>query len=252
VGYSVTDTIAGYNACVATLAALLGRNATGMGAHVDISMLDSVIITMDQVYEKFYLNGEIPGPLGVGNPLAVPFRDYEIKDGKKLVICVTTEPQWASFCRVVGCEELIDDPRFCSRDLRRQNEDVLNTYIVPLLKTKSEEELSEGFEKGAVTFGHINDLKAVVESEQYKARNLMAHVTYPDKNVSIPITAHAIKMTGMEEESEYTAYTLGYNTFEVLGKYADEETLHAIYDPVFEKSKKAAEDAQIKGGILKR
>ncbi len=252
VGYSVTDTLAGYNACVGTLAALLGRNATGVGRHVDISMLDSVIITMDQVYEKYYINHEIPKPLGVGNPLAVPFRDYEIKDGKRLVICVTTEPQWASFCRVVGCEELIEDPRFCSRDLRRINEDELNTYILPLLKAKDEQELSEGFEREGVTFGHINNIKDVVNSEQYKARNLQAYVTYPDVDVSVPITANAIKMTDMAEETQYEAYTLGYNTFEVMSKYADESTLHEIYDSVIEKSKKAAVDSQIKGGILKR
>lgn len=121
-----------------------------------------------------------------------------------------------------------------------------------MLKTKHEQELSKGFEREDVTFGHINSLKDVANSEQYKARNLSAGVTYSDKDVSIPITAHAIKMTGVEEKSMYTAHTLGCSTFEVLGKYVDGATLHGIYDPVIEKNKKVAEETQLKGGILKR
>lgn len=252
VGYSITDTIAGYNACVATLAALHGRSLTGKGTHIDIAMQDSTIVTMDTLYERYYLTGEIAGPLGVGNPLATPFRDYEIKDGKRLVICVTTEPQWSKFCKVLGMEDLILDPRFCSRELRRQNEEALNGYMLPLLKHREESELCAAFDQVGITYGHINNIKDVVSSEQFKARNLMAHVTYPDKDVSIPITAHAIKMTDLEEESDYVAYTLGYNTFEVLENYMDSAALHEIYDSVMEESIKAAEDTQIKGGILKR
>lgn len=252
VGYSITDTITGYSAFGATLAALLGRSQTGQGAHVDISMQDATVITMDQVYEKYHIDGEVAGPLGVGNPIAAPFSDYEVKGGKRLVICVTTEPQWAKFCKVIGMEELIDDPRFASRGLRKKNEDELNTYIIPRLKEMDEETVVAGLDRERVTYGHINNLADVVNSEHFKARNLQAYVSYPDKDVSIPITANSIKMTGMEEQTRYTAYSLGYNTFEVLGKYADEAALHAIYDSVMVESKAAARDAQIKGGILKQ
>lgn len=252
VGYSITDTITGYSAFGATLAALLGRSQTGQGAHVDISMQDATVITMDQVYEKYHIDGEVAGPLGVGNPVAAPFSDYEVKGGKRLVICVTTEPQWAKFCKVIGMEELIDAPRFASRGLRKKNEDELNTYIIPRLKEMDEETVVAGLDRERVTYGHINNLADVVNSEHFKARNLQAYVSYPDKDVSIPITAKSIKMTGMEEQTRYTAYSLGYNTFEVLGKYADEAALHAIYDSVMAESKAAARDAQIKGGILKQ
>lgn len=189
VGYSITDTIAGYSAFGATLAALLGRNSTGQGAHVDVSMQDATVITMDQVYEKYYIDGEIAGPLGVGNPLAAPFSDYEVKGGKRLVICVTTEAQWEKFCKVIGMEELVHDPRFVSRGLRKKNEDELNTYIIPRLKEMDEEEVVAGLDRERVTYGHINNLADVVNSEHFKARNLQAYVTYPDKDVSIPITA---------------------------------------------------------------
>ena len=252
VGYSITDTIAGYSAFGATLAALLGRARTGQGAHVDVSMQDAAVITMDQVYEKYHIDGEVAGPLGVGNPLAAPFSDYEVKGGKRLVICVTTEPQWEKFCKVTGLEELVHDPRFASRGLRKKNEDELNTYIIPRLKEMDEETLVEGLDRERVTYGHINNIADVVNSEHFKARNLQAYVTYPDKDVRIPITANSIKMTAMEDQTEYEAYSLGYNTFEILGRYADEAELHAIYDPVMEESRKAAEDAQIKGGILKK
>lgn len=252
VGYSITDTIAGYSAFGATLAALLGRARTGQGAHVDVSMQDAAVITMDQVYEKYHIDGEVAGPLGVGNPLAAPFSDYEVKGGKRLVICVTTEPQWEKFCKVTGLEELVHDPRFASRGLRKKNEDELNTYIIPRLKEMDEETLVAGLDRERVTYGHINNIADVVNSEHFKARHLQAYVTYPDKDVRIPITANSIKMTGMEDQTEYEAYSLGYNTFEILGKYAGEAELHAIYDPVMEESRKAAEDAQIKGGILKK
>lgn len=115
-----------------------------------------------------------------------------------------------------------------------------------------EETLVAGLNRERVTYGHINNIADVVNSEHFKARHLQAYVTYPDKDVRIPITAISIKMTGMEDQTEYEAYSLGYNTFEVLSKYAGEAELHAIYDTVMEESRKAAEDSQIKGGILKK
>lgn len=251
VGYSITDTIAGYSAFGATLAALLGRAHTGEGAHVDVSMQDATLITMDQVYEKYYIDGEVAGPLGVGNPLAAPFSDYEVKGGGRLVICVTTEAQWEKFCRVLGLEELVGDPRFASRGLRKRNEDELNSYIVPRLKSMEEADVIAGLDRERVTYGHINTLADVVKSEHFKARNLQAYVTFPDREVSIPVTANSIKMTGMEDQREFIAYPLGWNTFEVLREYEDEAALHAIYDGVIAASAEAARDAEIKGGVRK-
>ena len=53
---------------------------------------------------------------------------YEVADGW-LLLQVVGQPMFKRWCRIVGREELFDDPRFASDDLRAEHGDILNDLM---------------------------------------------------------------------------------------------------------------------------
>lgn len=250
VGYSFVDTIAGLTAGVATLAALRKRDATGEGQHVDISMLDSLIATMEVPFGRYYMTGVNPKPEGVGTPLSAPFSLFPIKGGRQVLLCCNTDIQWSKLCHVLGCPELIDDPRFNSGSQRKKHEDELIAAMIPYTQKREDQELCEAMEKEHLIYGHVNNIGDIVETEQFQARNMKCRIHYPDLDVVIPATGSAIKMSGEAHETDYTAHTLGYDTIVECAKYLGEEAAHNIYDTVLEESRKKAAGMMNRANII--
>lgn len=240
VGYSVSDTLAGMNACTAALAALHYRDKTGEGKHIDIAMMDSLLSTMETPLGTYYLTGRNTKPQGIGQPLSAPFSDFPLQGGKRMLLCVNSDAQWEKLCSVLHCEKLMENPHFTSSALRKQHEPELIEAMIPYTEVREQKELMEALEKEHLIYGQINTISDVVESEQFKERNMRISVHYQDSDVDMPATASAFKIVGEEPDTDYTAYPLGYHTIEISSKYVSAEEAHDIYDGVIEKSKAAA------------
>ncbi|MBU4002066.1 MAG: CoA transferase, partial [Proteobacteria bacterium] len=76
VGYSIGDMAAGMFAAIGIQAALLGREKTGEGQWVDVSMLDSQVALCENAIVRYFATGEIPKPQGSRHPLSTPFQVY--------------------------------------------------------------------------------------------------------------------------------------------------------------------------------
>lgn len=248
--YSMADVLAGITACAATLAALRGREITGEGQHVDIAMLDTMISAMETPYIGYMMNGEIPKPNGIAHPLAAPFTTYETKDGKSLLICISTNEQWEKLCDVLGYEEGKTDPRFQGTGLRKANEEAINQYVGAAVAQFNEAELSTALEHARLPFGHVNKISDVVDSEQFKARNMRVHIHYPDTEQTVDALGSAIKFSKVPFDMDYEAHTLGYDTLGLCADYMGQEAAHDIYDLVLEESRMAAKERMEKAKIL--
>lgn len=250
VGYSFVDTIAGLTAGVATLAALHKRDVTGEGQHIDISMLDSMIATMEVPFGRYYMTGINPKPEGIGTPLSAPFSLFPVKGGKQVLLCCNTNAQWTKLCNVLGCTELINDPRFNSGSQRKKHEEELVAAMIPYTEKCDDKELCDAMDKEHLIYGHVNNIGDVVDTEQFRARNMKCNIHYPDLDVVIPATGSAIKMSGEEAESDYVAHTLGYDTIAECIKYMGEEAAHAMYDSVMQESKEKAVAMMTRANII--
>lgn len=250
VGYSFVDTIAGLTAGVATLAALRKRDVTGEGQHVDISMLDAMIATMEVPFGRYYMTGVNPKPEGIGTPLSAPFSLFPVKGGRQVLLCCNTDSQWNKLCHVLGCTELIDDPRFNSGSQRKKNEDELIAAMIPYTERYNDKELCDAMDQEHLIYGHVNQIGDVVDNDQFKARNMKCSIHYPDLDAVIPATGSAIKMSGEENETDYVAHTLGYDTLEMYAAYFGEDAAHELYDPIITDSKQKAEAMMARANII--
>ncbi len=118
----VADVMGGFSAVVAIMAALMQRQHTGEGRYLDISMLDGLIALMGQAVAIVGMSGKAPRRTGNAHPLASPYESFRCAD-RDIVIAVTNEKAWASFCRLPEFARFARDPRYTTQPLRSANRD---------------------------------------------------------------------------------------------------------------------------------
>lgn len=178
VGSSVGDIISGTQAVVGILAALIYREKSGRGQHLDMSMVDGLFATLENAVARYTINGEIPGPLGGIHPSITPFQGYQTADSW-IIAAIGTDQLFSKYCKVIGLENLSNDPRFTTNPLRTKNRRELNTILDPVMKTKTTAEWEKIFEEASLPFSPINNLKQICEDPHIKYRNMLVEIDQP-------------------------------------------------------------------------
>src|SRR5205085_1744331 len=120
VGYPIADTVSGITAAFAIAAALLRRQQTNEGAFIDVSMLDSALVTMGWAISNFLIAGVEPKAHGNDNFTAAPSGTFRTRDGL-LNIAANKQEQFEALVKALHCEGLATDPRFAQRESRKKN-----------------------------------------------------------------------------------------------------------------------------------
>jgi len=128
VGISIGDLSAGVYAAVGILAALVERQSSGVGQHLDISMLETQVALMENAFTRFFASGEQPRPLGSRHPLVTPFQAFPTADGY-VVVALRSEAQWGPFCEVLEIPEVATEARFATNGLRTSNHGELEPIL---------------------------------------------------------------------------------------------------------------------------
>jgi crotonobetainyl-CoA:carnitine CoA-transferase CaiB-like acyl-CoA transferase len=108
VGVALADVLAGKDATIAILAALVRRGRTGEGARINISLLESARSALVNVAQNTLLTGKDAKRWGNAHPNLVPYQLFKAAD-KPLVIAVGSDAQWAAAARAIGLAHLADD-----------------------------------------------------------------------------------------------------------------------------------------------
>src|SRR6202040_847724 len=135
VGYTVCDTVGGITAAFTICAALVDACHTGRGRMIDVSMLESTLATMGWVVSNYLNAGTVPVPLGNENFTAAPSGTFRTADGL-LNIAANESYQYEKLCDLLGRPELKTDPRFCDRQVRKENRAAINQEIEKTLLTR--------------------------------------------------------------------------------------------------------------------
>jgi crotonobetainyl-CoA:carnitine CoA-transferase CaiB-like acyl-CoA transferase len=105
VGVALADVVAGKDACIAILAALLARSRTGRGRHVPISLAGSASAALVNVAQNALVTGDEPRRWGNGHPNLVPYQLFEASD-RAIVIAVGNDAQWLGCATTLGLDAL--------------------------------------------------------------------------------------------------------------------------------------------------
>jgi formyl-CoA transferase len=124
-GTAMSDVLAGLSVCIGILSALRSRDVTGVGQKVDVSLVDSVVASLEIITQIYLTENRIPQRIGNRYESVYPYDFFKTKDGN-MVIGAGNDKLFAMCCNVMGTPELTKDERFVSNPLRVKNMRTLN------------------------------------------------------------------------------------------------------------------------------
>ena len=179
-GLSIADIAAGMYAYTNILAALLERQQTGRGRHLDISMLESLVEWMS--YPLYYAFDGAPPPsrTGASHATIYPYGPFPAGDGKVVMLGLQNEREWLAFCEKVLLQPaLATDPRFSSNSKRSAARDALRDLIVSAFAALTAEQVVERLDQAQIANARVNTMHEVWEHPQLRARQRWREVATP-------------------------------------------------------------------------
>jgi itaconate CoA-transferase len=171
-GPSIADIAAGMYAYSNILVALIQRQKTGRGQHLDISMLESLVEWMS--YPLYYAFDGAPPPArtGASHATIYPYGLFPAGDGKTVLLGLQNEREWATFCEVVLQQPgLAKEGRFSSNSRRNAARDELSRIIIEAFSSLTAEEVVARLDEARIANARANDMHEVWKHPQLKARN---------------------------------------------------------------------------------
>jgi crotonobetainyl-CoA:carnitine CoA-transferase CaiB-like acyl-CoA transferase len=212
-GIPIGDLGGGMFAVMGILSALLERQQSGIGQHVDISMLDCQVSMLNYMATMYFLSGKDPYPIGNSHFVHVPYNTFTTADGF-IVIAVITDNFWQNLKEVVSCEEF-NDPKYDTRPGRWEDRDMINTLLNEFLKNQSSAYWLEKLEANRIPCAPVNRFSQALCDSQIQHRNMVIELHHPDgKSTRGP--GNPIKLSRTTAETFSAAPTLGQHTDTVL------------------------------------
>lgn len=221
-GVAMTDLATGLYAHGAIMAALLHRQRTNTGAHIDCNLLSSQVSCLSHIAANFLNSGKEAKRWGTAHESIVPYQAFETSDGH-IIVAAGNDTQFVRVCQVLGLDKLSQEEKYKTNKLRVQH----RTELLPLLSERFAQETTcdwlRLFEGSGVPVGPINSMQQVFSDSQVKHNALiqsMEHLTAG----AITVPGPAVRYSSFPPLSPAPPPLIGQHTVSVLT-----ESLH--YSP---------------------
>jgi formyl-CoA transferase len=228
VGYPICDTLGGLTAAFAICAALVRRKTSGEGQFIDVSLLDSTLVSLGWPLSNMLIAGVEPRRLGNDNATASPSGAFRTGRGL-LNIAANKQEQFLALCTVLGIAEVADDDRFSRPEARKRNRTMMTAVIEDALAGNTAEHWSTVLNAAGVPAGCVLDLGDAVRQPQVMHRRLIETVTVD----ADPATLHLLR-AGFQTNGEPATISapppkLGEHTDGVLAELGyDADAIEAL------------------------
>lgn len=216
VGVGVSDVICGMYATVGILAALHHRDQAGEGQYIDLALVDCQIAWLVNEGVNYLTSGEVPKRRGNGHANIVPYQVYQASDGA-VIVAVGNDTQFARFVDWLDQPELANDPKFATNPGRLENREELNAILVPLLVTRTIDDIVSSLEARKVPVGPVNTLDRVFASDQVAAREMKISLPWEStRGGVVNLIGNPLKFSKTPVSYRYAPPTFGQDTDEIL------------------------------------
>ena len=216
VGVALTDILTGMYATTAIQAAIIEREKSGLGQHIDLALLDVQVACLANQSMNYLVSQDTPKRMGNAHPNIVPYQTFQTADGF-IILTIGNDSQFADFCQVANCQTLIGDPRFATNQVRVQNREFVIEQLAAIIKAKNSEFWLQQLEIKGVPCGPINDIAQVFDNPQIKHRKMLNELTHPE-NGKVPTVANPINFSRTPIVYNQAPPKLGEHTDKVLSE----------------------------------
>ncbi|MBC7706393.1 MAG: CoA transferase [Rhodoferax sp.] len=179
-GTSVADIAAAMYAYSNILAALIRRGRTGLGSHLEVSMLESMVEWTS--YPLYYALDGAPPPerAGASHATIYPYGPFVAGDGKTVMLGIQNEREWASFCdKLLANAALAAEPRFAGNPQRVLAREELQALIQAAFSVLTAEQILTRLEQAGIANARMNDMSGVWRHPQLQARERWTKIDTP-------------------------------------------------------------------------
>jgi crotonobetainyl-CoA:carnitine CoA-transferase CaiB-like acyl-CoA transferase len=214
-GTAMADIVAGLNACIGILAALKGRERTGLGERIDVALVDSMVSAMETVIQIYLAEGRVPQRVGNRYEFIAPYNSFAAEDGW-VVIGVGGHEVWKRFCQVIGQEALVEDPEFLTNRDRVKNVVRLDAIVTEWTAKRKVSEIVSLLMGASVPCSPILSVDQICNDPHIaKAREMIVEMEHP-LGGRMNVVSCPIKFTHMKPTIRTAAPLHGEHTEQIL------------------------------------
>lgn len=218
VGNAMGDVLGGMNLTIGILMAINARNVTGRGQRVDVSLVDSVVASLEVGWQRFFASGKQPELIGNRYASAFPYDAFQASDGRFVIGCGNDKLFTLLCTKAIDREDLLTDPRFDTNIKRCENCAQLKPEIEKWSKQHTIEECVSIIDAAGVPVAPINMLADVVNDEHIAgAREMFVHMQHPVIGDMI-VPGNPVKLLDTKADITKCAPELGQDNEKIYGE----------------------------------
>lgn len=209
------DHLGGVLVAYAVMTALFVRERTGEGQSITVNNLDSAMYLQFSGFAKYLTDGELQYKMGRSYE-APPFGPFKAKDGDIMTI-FGGGPMWPAFCKMLGAEHLINDPKFNTDEARTNNREEIGRILDEVFSKKTRAEWAQIFRDNKMRCDPCLNYKEVCEHPQVAANQMITSVKHPIRG-DVKLLNLPVKLKGTPGKIQGPSPLLGEHTEEILKK----------------------------------
>lgn len=218
-GLPIGDLVGGINGPIGIISALYERERTGVGRHIDVSLMDGMMGMLGYIAQLAFFSGTDPRRVGSQHPNLVPYGIFPAREGSIVIACLTPG-FWGRVCRSIGRGELCEDPRYDTLEKRRDAREEVNAIVSAFTAQHSVEELVAIFTEHEVPHAPILGVTEALAQPQAVARGMVVETQHATLG-AIPIVNRPIRFTDAEQPVPEAPPVLGQHTDAILAEVLD-------------------------------
>jgi crotonobetainyl-CoA:carnitine CoA-transferase CaiB-like acyl-CoA transferase len=193
-GQSISDYYAGMLCAFSIVSALHYRHRTGKGQRIDMALLDSLVVALDNLGERYTVGGEVLTRSGnvafTGSSTGV----YTTSDGHVAVSAGASDAVWRRFCQILGRADLARDPDFATAAARRDRRDDVAAIVQAWTSSRPKAEVVRVLASAGVPAAPVNNVAEMVADPQVQAREMFVERDHPVYG-PLTLTGSPLKMS---------------------------------------------------------
>ncbi|KAJ8375102.1 hypothetical protein SKAU_G00056820 [Synaphobranchus kaupii] len=213
-GVAMTDLATGLYTHGAIMAALLQRQKTGRGLHIDCNLLSSQVACLTHIAANYLNAGKEARRWGTAHESIVPYQGFKTQDGY-LIVAAGNDQQFVKVCKFLNLTNLAEDPKYKTNKLRVQNRKELLQILSGRFSEKSTGHWLGKFEETGVPCGPINSIQQVCSDPQVLHNGLIQEMDHPTAG-KIAVPGPAVRFSSFKSRKPSPPPLIGQHTVQVL------------------------------------